>query len=145
MPYTARVQQGFATFDHTGDLGLEVWAGTPRELYEHAAIALMAQIADPGADPPVERVEVTLEGDDPGDLLVHWLNSVLLESDLRHVVWTTVQVHRLTPRRIEATLMGPRLDPQRHTLFREVKAVSFHGMQLRLDPGDCRCRLVLDI
>lgn len=145
MAYTATVQQGFTTFDHTGDLGLEVWAATPRELYEHAAIALMAQIADPGGDPPVERVEVALEGDDPGDLLVHWLNSVLLESDLRHVVWTTVQVHQLTPRRIEATLMGPYIDPRRHTLLREVKAVSFHDMQLRLEPGECRCRLVLDI
>jgi SHS2 domain-containing protein len=145
MHYTARVQQGYATFDHTGDLGLEVWAPTPRELYEQAAVALMAQIADPGADPPVERAELSLEGDDPGDLLVHWLNSVLLESDLRHVVWTAVQVHRLTPRRIEATLMGARIDPKRHTLLREVKAVSFHDMQLRLDPGDCRCRLVLDL
>jgi len=139
------VQQGYATFDHTGDLGLEVWAATPRELYAEAAIALMAQIADVGADAPVERAEVSLEGDEPADLLVHWLNSVLLESDLRHVVWTVVQVHRLTPRRIEATLLGTRIDPSRHTLLREVKAVSFHDMALTLDPGRCRCRLVLDL
>jgi SHS2 domain-containing protein len=145
MVYTARVQQGHATFDHTGDLGLEVWAPTPRELYAHAAIALMAQIADVSGDPPVERVEVSLEGDEPADLLVQWLNSVLLESDLRHVVWTSVLIQKLTPRRIEATLQGPRLDPKRHSLLREVKAVSFHDMQLTLDPGDCRCRLVLDL
>jgi len=145
MLYTAPVRQGYATFDHTGDLGLEVWAATPRELYEQAAVALMAQIADTGTDPPAERAELALQGDDPADLLVHWLNSVLLESDLRHVVWTHVQVHQLTPRRIEATVMGARIDPKRHTLGREVKAVSFHDMELRLDPGACRCRLVLDL
>ncbi len=145
MLYTAPVRQGYATFDHTGDLGLEVWAPTPRELYAQAAVALMAQVADPGEDPPVERAEIALEGDEPADLLVHWLNSVLLESDLRHVVWTHVRIQKLTPRRIEAALQGPRIDPSRHTLLREVKAVSFHDMQLKLDPGDCRCRLVLDL
>jgi protein archease len=136
---------GYATFDHTGDLGLEIWAGTPRELFGHAAVALMSQIAETGEDPATEKAEVSLEGDDPSDLIVHWLNSVLLECQLRHAVWTEVQVHLLTPRRIEATLRGPRLDAKRHTLLREVKAVSHHDLELKLDPGQCRCRLVLDL
>ena len=73
------MDEGHRTFDHTGDLGLEVWAATPERLYAHAAEALLAQVAEA---PHVAEVEITLEleGDDPSDLLVHWLNTALLES-----------------------------------------------------------------
>jgi SHS2 domain-containing protein len=138
------MEQGYATFDVSGELGLEVWAGSTRELYAQAALGLMAQIADIQGDPPVERAEIAIEGDEPADLLVEWLNAVLLESDLRHVIWSHVHVASLTPRRIEATLQGARLDPARHERRHDVKAVSFHEMQLTLEPGRCRCRLVLD-
>src|SRR5213083_2364699 len=103
------MSEGFRTFDHTGDLGLEVWADSPERL-------------------------LALEADDPEDLLVHWLNSALLEAEVRRAVWTRARVHRLTPRAIEARLEGPRLDPARHTLLREVKAVSHHHLSLRLEP-----------
>ena len=137
--------EGYRTFDHTGDLGLEVWAGTPERLFARAATALLAQVAEAAEGPVEVRADLDLEADDAADLLVHWLNSALLESELRRAVWTRAHVHRLTPRSLSATLEGPRLDPVRQTILREVKAVSHHGLELVLDPPDCRCRVVLDL
>jgi SHS2 domain-containing protein len=139
------VEAGFGTFDHTGDLGLEVWAGSPEGLFAEAAVALMAQIAEVPRDPAPERMTVSLDGDDAADLLVHWLNTALLEAEVRGVIWTGASVTALSERRLEARLEGARLDPARHTLLREVKAVSFHDLELSLEPGRCRCRLVLDL
>jgi SHS2 domain-containing protein len=76
---------------------------------------------------------------------VHWLNTVLLESELEKAVWTRAEVHLLTPTAIEATLWGARRDPARQTFLREVKAVSHHALVLELNEPACRCRLVLDI
>jgi SHS2 domain-containing protein len=70
---------------------------------------------------------------------------VLLQAELERAVWTRARVRSLTPRSIEATLEGPRLDPVRHVLLREVKAVSYHDLILDLEPGRCRCRMILDI
>jgi SHS2 domain-containing protein len=139
------VGEGFRTFDHTGDLGLEVWAETPERLYALAAEALLAQIVEAGAGAPEVRVELDLEGDDPGDLLVHWLNSALLESELRRAVWTRAEVRSLSARAITGALAGPRRDPRGQVFLREVKAVSHHFLGLDLEPGRCRCRLILDI
>jgi SHS2 domain-containing protein len=137
--------EGHRTFDHTGDLGLEVWAASPERLYGLAAEALMELVVEArGAAPEVERV-LLLEGDDPGDLLVHWLNSVLLESELAGVVWTRADVRSLTPMSLEATLSGPRRDATRQTFLREIKAVSYHHLSVELKGPTCRCRLVLDI
>ena len=162
------MEEGFRTFDHTGDLGLEVWAETPERLYGLAAVAVMAQIAQPieiGVDTtsvtdstapgsgdtgghdeaPLTTGPLELEGSDPVDLLVHWLNTALLRSDLQHALWTGARVERLTRTSIVATLEGSRLDSRRQVFLREIKAVSHHFLALELEPPRCRCRLILDL
>ncbi len=139
------MDEGARTFDHTGDVGLEVWAADPARLYARAAEALMALVAEVHGAAPVVRREVRLTGDDPADLLVHWLNTVLLESELARAVWTRAEVHRLTPTALEATLFGAPLDAERQTFLREIKAVSQHALELELAGPVCRCRLVLDV
>jgi SHS2 domain-containing protein len=137
--------EGYQTFDHTGDLGLEVWAATPERLFALAAIAVLAQVVETADVSAEVRVDLALEADDVADLLVHWLNTALLEAELRRAVWTRVQVTRFSPFAVSGRLEGPRLDPARQTLLREVKAVSHHGLELALHPPRCRCRIVLDL
>jgi SHS2 domain-containing protein len=139
------MSEGFRTFDHTGDLGLEVWADTPERLYGHAAEALMAQIAEAGPFPVEVRHTLDLEGDGGEELLVHWLNTVLLESALRRALWTKALVKQLTPSRLQATLEGQELVPARQVMLREIKAVSHHHLALDLVARPCTCRLVLDL
>jgi SHS2 domain-containing protein len=137
--------EGFRTFDHTGDLGLEVWADTAKRLFGLAAVALAAQEVEAREGEGTIERRVTLDGDDPADLMVHWLNTALLEGGLADAVWTAADVRELSPRRIDAVLRGPRRNRARHVFLREVKAVSHHDLQLDLTPGRCRCRLVLDL
>ena len=139
------MEEGYRTFDHTGDLGLEVWAPGAARLHALAAEVLMSLVADARGAPPELELPVRLTGDDPADLFVHWLNTVLLESELAKAVWTSAEVRVLTPTTLEATLRGCRRDPERQTFLREIKAVSLHGLALELDGPVCRCRLVLDI
>jgi SHS2 domain-containing protein len=139
------MSEGFRHFEHTGDLGLEVWAETPERLYALAAEALCAQIAEALPGPAELRRTMELEGDDPAELLVHWLNTVLLEAELARAVWTRVEVRSLERARLSATLEGQRLDPRRQVLLREVKAVSHHHLELDLEHRPCTCRLVLDL
>ena len=139
------MDEGHRTFDHTGDLGLEVWAESPERLHGRAAEALMAQIAEGTAGATDVRRTLELEGDDPEDLFVHWLNTVLLEGELNRAIWIRAVVHRLTSTGLAATLEGQRLDPSRQVFLREIKAVSHHHLQLDLDSQPCRCRMVLDL
>jgi SHS2 domain-containing protein len=139
------VPESFHTFDHTGDLGLIVEAESAERLYALAAVALLAQVAEAGPAPPDVHADLALDGDDPRDLFVHWLNSALLEADIRHAVWTRASVTSLTDQRIEARLEGQRLAAGRQVFLREIKAVSHHHLELELTPPRCRCRLVLDL
>ncbi len=144
------MDEGFRPFEHTGDLGLEVWAPTPERLYALAAVALAAQEVeipegDVGAASPDVEATFQLEGDDPADLLVHWLNTGLLEASVRRVVWTSATVTGLSTDRLRGSLRGPPRDRRRQVFLREIKAVSHHALELDLRPGACRCRLILDL
>lgn len=144
------MDEGFGTFDHTGDLGLEVRAATPERLFELAAVGLMAQLAEPrpgsGAGASLQAA-VGIAAGDPAALLVDWLNAALLEAELRHAFWTGAALERLdlAPAALRARLTGAPRDRARFTFLREVKAVSHHAAELSLAPGACRCRVVLDI
>src|SRR5690242_16816247 len=121
------MDEGFRTFEHTGDLGLEVWAPSPERLHARAAIALAAQEVEAEGDPFEVEVVLTLEGSDPADLLVHWLNTSLLEAQLRRAVWIEAEVELPGGNRLRGRLRGPRRDRARHVHLREIKAVSHHG------------------
>jgi SHS2 domain-containing protein len=139
------MDEGFRTFDHTGDLGLEAWAGSPERLYAVAVLGVLAQVAEaPGHLPEVE-VHLDLGAADPRDLLVDLCNAALLEAEVRKAVWTDARVTRVGTHMLAATLSGPRRDPRRQVFLREIKAVSHHDLELDLTPGRCRCRLVLDV
>ncbi len=135
----------WSTFDHTADLGLDVEAATPARLYAVAALAVLAQVAECGDAIEDESRLVRAEGEDAAGLLVDWLNAALLEAELANAVWTRCEIVRFDGRTLEASLHGPRRDRTRMTFLREVKAVAHHGLELALTPGDCRCRIVLDL
>ena len=139
------MEEGFRTFDHTGDLGLEVWAPSPERLFARAALAVLAQVAEARDHEPDVRVRFARDATDPGDLLVDLCNTALLEAEVRRAVWTDATVTLVPPHGLEAVLAGPRRDPRRQVFLREIKAVSHHDLELDLTPGRCRCRLVLDV
>ena len=139
------MSEGYRTFEHTGDLGLEVWATTPERLHALAALALAAQEVEAAGDPIAVEVSLALEGEDPADLLVHWLNTSLLEAQVRRAVWTEAEIEVLGPRSLRGRLRGALRDRARHVFLREIKAASHHGLTLELEPGRCRCRLILDL
>ncbi|HKQ56844.1 MAG TPA: archease [Candidatus Eisenbacteria bacterium] len=140
-----RAEEGFETFDHTGDLGLEVWAPSPERLFARAALAVLAQVAEADGHADEVRVHIAREAGVPGDLLVDLCNAALLEAEVLGAVWTEARVTLSAPGRLDAELSGPRRDPRRQVFLREIKAVSLHDLELDLTPGRCRCRLVLDV
>ncbi len=137
--------EGWSTFEHTADLGLEVWADSPERLHALAAVALLAQVIEPPAQAPSLEARVEVTGGDPADLLVHWLNTALLEAELRGATWIACRIERLDEHALVAVLQGVPRDPRRQVFLREIKAVSHHALELTLAPGACRCRLVLDL
>ena len=135
----------YELFDHTADLGLRVTAATLDELFVDAARGLFAMIVErPEAIEP--RIEETFEiaGDDKAFLLFDWLRALLMKSETDGVVFGTFAV-TVEPGRLSAVARGEPLDPEKHGLGREVKAITYHELKVEPTAAGWLAEAIVDI
>ena len=135
----------FERFEHTADLGLRMRAPDLDRLFEDAGRALFSAIvANPESVRPVEEVDFHIQGDRRDDLLFDWLAELLFTFDTRHVVFSTFDV-RVGDAGLEATAKGEPIDPTRHELDMEIKAVTYHGLKVERRPDGWLAEVIVDL
>jgi Uncharacterized conserved protein len=135
--------------DHTGDIGIQVTAASLEQLFERAALGTFYVLADLSAVEPEEETAVTVEGRDRAALMVRWLS----ELNYRH----TVDRHLFCDFTVEAieetddglaltgTARGEPIDPARHIVYTEIKAITFHGMEVRETDDGWAVQVIFDM
>lgn len=132
--------------EHTADIGIRGSGRTPAELFAHMAEGVLSLIVPPEEVCPSEKRAVRARADGWEGLLVAWLRELLYLFDTQHFLAKEFAVRRLDPTQIEAEVSGEVLDPARHTLGREVKAVTYCDLSLRQEPdGRWSAQVILDI
>jgi len=164
----------FEHFDHTADLGLRVKADTLEELLSEAGRGLLAMhVANPEAVRGVQFKTIELTADEPAYLLFDWLNELLFAFESEKLLLAEFKIelaqasgvrehpdgpdlplaptHReadtsRSPVRLRATCRGETMDPARHTMDHEVKAITYHGLEVhQSDDGTWRAEVIVDI
>ena len=135
----------YETFEHTADLGLRVRAADLQSLFAEAARGLFSIIvADLDAVRPLETVSLHVEGETSELLLFDWLNELLYIYETRRLLLAEFDI-RLGPTGLTATARGEPIDPSRHTLDHEVKAITYHALKLERDADGWLAEVILDI
>ena len=135
----------YETFEHTADLGLRVRAATLDELFADAARGLFSMIV-PELDSvrPLQAVSFQIPGQPTDLLLFDWLNELLYTYEVRHLLLVQFQV-RVNEAGLTATARGEPIDPARHSLDHEVKAITYHGLKLERTNDSWLAEVIVDI
>jgi len=141
----ARDIHPFETFEHTADIGLAARGRTLEELFENAAMGLVDLMVDPAGLREETRLEVSVSAQDRDALLVAWLNELLYVLDARGFLPRRCRVTRISDTDLTAELWGERVDRERHTLRRLVKAATYHGLRVANTNGRWEARVILDL
>lgn len=131
---------------HTADVGFRVEAASPEELFELAAEGLVRALGlEPGPPAEGEPERIELSRPDPERLLVAWLRELLARAQVDGTVPSAA---------VEAVTLGgpaPRLEarirwsPAASGPVREIKGVTYHGLELARDPAGWHASVVLDV
>ena len=140
----------FTVFDHTADVGLEVRAESLADLLATAARAVFDQVLEDWPEAAEVQEEVLARpaagpAGDLGELLVVWLQELLYRFEARRLVPLSFDFAAAGPREVRARVGFGRFDPARHRARLEVKAVTYHGLQVREDGGAWSARFILDV
>jgi SHS2 domain-containing protein len=135
----------YETFEHTADLGLRVRAADLNQLFIETAQALFSAIVDDlGTIELKHKIDVKLNGDDLGYLLFDWLNELLYRFDTDHMLVGKFEV-RIENQKLEASAWGEPLDPSRHSLAHEVKAITYHELKVVQEKDGWLAEVIVDI
>lgn len=145
VPDESEARTGWQCFDHTADVGLEVWATDMHGLLEEAAQAVAATMFDQDSVAEEREHEFAVEAEEPEELLVAWLDEILYAFDAEHFVTARAVVNRLDDGVVAGILVGQTYDPARHEQLVSVKAVTYHDLQIEETDRGLEVRIVLDV
>jgi SHS2 domain-containing protein len=133
------------TFDHTADLGLQARADSLAELLEALAEGLADVICPRGQVAAYKTVDLAVEAEDVEALTVDFLSAVLSAIQTRRFAVAACRVREADEARAAGELVGEPLDPGRHEVATEVKAVTYHMLRVAREGEQWTGRVILDL
>jgi len=134
---------------HMSDAYVEVHAPTLAAVLEESAFAMFDVMTDPTAIKPefTDQFEVTAH--DRVSLLHDWLEQLLLKFDLDGKVYSRFHVKKIEEQdenaRLVAEAQGGIFVRGRHPAKVEIKAVTYHRMEIRAARKGYVARYILDL
>ena len=135
---------GYETFDHTADIGLRAWAPAPASLLTQLGLGLFSMITDLSGVRVEQNVRVSLSAESEEELVLAWLKELLFIFETKKLLLCKFDVKKFEKNELIAEVGGQRLKDS-HAREHEVKAVTRHQFQLKMEPHDCCCEVILDI
>jgi SHS2 domain-containing protein len=138
-------QPDYEFLEHTADLGIIVRGSDIQNLFETAAMALMHILVKGHSNKAPVRARLSVSADDTDDLMVRWLSEILYLLEGEEIVVTRVKIPKIHPSHLEALIEKVPFDSERHEIQREIKAVTYHQINVSKIEGRWQARIIFDV
>jgi len=135
----------FRFVDHTADLGIIVNGVDLKDLFETAARSMIQIIVKGKPSEKTSRIKLTVNGKDLADLMVRWLSEVLYLFEGEKAVLTDVAIKSISASHIDTILKIIPFDPDLHEILCEIKAVTYHQIEVAKKDDHWQARVIFDV
>jgi len=137
--------QKYQYIDHTADLGIKVFGDTLTELFENAAFGLFDNITNLEKVNPNSEFSIEVQATDREALLVNWLSELNYLFLTRKELFNCFQVNQINDEHLTATVRGEKLNLDRHEIYTEVKAVTYHKLYVKETDQGWEAQVIFDL
>lgn len=139
------MDRSYQLLDHTADLRIRVTGDDPAVLFKNAGLALFDLICDSGTRESAETTRIEITGDDPADLMVNYLRELLYLWTGNDKLVNMIDIEEISETSVKARITtGPYL-PEHHAIAHEIKAVTYHQIEVKLTQTGWRATIVFDV
>ena len=135
----------YRIFEHTADLGVEIYGTDEGDLFRNAAIALFDIMTDRRRVHRREKREIVVEGGDREELLINFLREVLYLYNGEEWLLRDCVISDMGSCYLRVAARGERFVHGRHTINVEIKAVTYHQTQIRRSSEGWVGRVICDV
>lgn len=140
-----KANRNFTLIDHTADIGILVQGTNLKELFQNAGEALLQIMlkGDPGRQTLMQSLSVS--GSDYADLMVRWLSEILYLFQGEKRIVNAIRIQDIRPYQLTAQIETMAFDPTLHEILYEIKAVTYHQIEVIQKDKQWQARVIFDI
>ena len=140
-------EKKFDFIEHTADTGLIAYGRTLPEVFENAAAGMFSLICEPDSVTQSSTREIKAHTDDgnPETLLVEWLNELLYIFDVDYFLLGGFHIYNFDNSIIKAKCSGEAIDLKKHTIKTEIKAATYHMLNISKDKDTYQAGVIFDV
>lgn len=135
----------YGFFDHTADVGMEVLGANIKELFVNSAKGMFEILGDGSKFKMVTVKEVEEKGQDALELLHRWLSTLLYIFDADRLFLTSFEILKIDSNYVKARIGGESFKGKENYLAKEIKAVTYHQMEVKEVENGFKARVIFDI
>ena len=136
---------GYEFFEHTADIGIRATGTTLEDVFIGMARGLTELIAEDSVIEPLEVRPIQLEAEEAGSLLFAWLRELLFWFSTERFLASRYTLDEVTPTSLRGSVRGSTFDPARHVQGHEVKAITWHQLEVKQQDGVWHGQVIVDI
>ena len=143
------MKKGFRFLEHTADAYVEAVGDSLEDAFGSAGLGFTDVMTELEAVEAETEAAIVVEGQDEKALLDSWLEELLLDFELKGMIYSRFEVSGIQETsgglRLQAKVWGEKYDPERHMSKVGIKAATYHQMEIIKEADGVTLRFILDI
>ena len=135
----------YSLIDHKADLGIIVTGKDRKRLFVNAATAMFDLITDNEKLRGQKQRRLRVSGYDWPDLMVAWLRELLYLWTGEQLLVKRVRIVSVHEHQIQATAIVDSYCADRHMIKHEIKAVTYHQIEVCKEVDGWRAQIIFDV
>ena len=131
--------------DHTADVRLSVRGDDLVDFFITAACALTELLVGPNLPGATERLTIRAEGGGPEEVLVDWLRELLYRFQGEGRIAVEHDIIEMTNTGLTAECGFSPFDPERMSVATDIKAITYHDLEVVKNDRGVHARIVCDV
>lgn len=134
----------FDYFEATADIGFRAYGKDLNEAFENAGLAIFNIISDTDDIVPAKEISFEVASEDNVSLLYDYLEELLFYHEVEFMLFSEFHVEIGDEFHLKATIKGEGIDWDRHERKTEIKAITFHKMDVK-QGGTVELQAIVDL
>ncbi|MFH1414455.1 MAG: archease [Candidatus Omnitrophota bacterium] len=138
--------KSYEIIEHTADIGIRVKGKDSKELFRNSALAMFDLIATKlkeSKSPDKEKILIKINSDNLEELFINWLNELLSLSSVKEKIFCEISFKNLDKNNLEAEVVG--CDLKNYKIESEIKAATYHQLQLKEEQSGWQAEVIFDV
>ncbi len=140
--------KNFKYFDTTADIGIEVTSENIEEAFKNSALATLNLITD------IEKIqnkiskEINITSEDEYGLLYDWITELLILLDSENFIASQYDItikKENDEYTLKGNIIGDIYDTSVYNYKTEVKAITYHEMNIEKNENDIKIKFIVDL